>query len=100
MYSQIDNTFSPYAAVAGHQIFANTSTSTITVTLPASPATGDEVTIIDSRNNFTSNAVTVDRNGKPINNAASNATLGTNGQAVTFVYIDGTCGWNYKTNTA
>jgi len=99
-YSAIDNTYSPYTSVAGHQIFANTATNILTVKLPASPSIGDEVTIIDSRNNFTSNAVTVDRNGQPINNVAGDATLGTNGQAATFVYIDGTCGWNYKTNTA
>ena len=99
-FSQIDNTYSPYLAVPGHQIFANTSTSTITVTLPASPATGDEVTIIDSRGNFFSNNVTVGRNGKNIMSAASDATLATNGQAVSFVYIDATRGWAYKTNTA
>ena len=86
--------------MAGEQIFANTATNIITVNLPASPSIGDEVTIIDSRDNFTSNAVTVDRNGSPMNNGVVNETLGTNGQAATFVYIDGTCGWNYKTNTA
>jgi hypothetical protein len=91
----IDNTYSIFTAVAGDQIFANTSTNILTVKLPASPTVGDEVTIIDSRDNFASNAVTVDRNGKPINNAASNATLDTDGMSATFIYVDGTCGWNY-----
>ena len=92
----IDNTYSPYTAVAGDQIFVNTTTAVVTVNLPASPAVGDEVTIIDSRNYFGSNAVKVDRNGSPINNGTSNATLGTNAMAATFIYVDGTCGWNYK----
>jgi hypothetical protein len=92
----INNTYSPYLAVAGDQIFVDTTSAVATVTLPASPSVGDEVTIIDSRNYFASNAVTVDRNGKPINNGTSNATLNTNAMAATFIYIDATCGWNYK----
>ena len=92
----IDNTYSAYLAVAGDQIFVDTTSAVVTVTLPASPAVGDEVTIVDSRNYFASNAVTVDRNGKPINNGTSNATLNTNAMAATFIYIDATCGWNYK----
>ena len=92
----INNTYSPYLAVAGDQIFVDTTSAVATVTLPASPAVGDEVTIIDSRNYFGSNAVTVDRSGKPISNGTSNATLNTNAMAATFIYVDATCGWNYK----
>ena len=47
-YATITNSNSPYTAVAGAQILANTTTSTITVTLPAAASTGDEVTIIDA----------------------------------------------------
>ena len=92
----INNTYSPYTAVAGDQIFVDTTSAVATVNLPASPSVGDEVTIIDSRNYFASNAVTVGRNGSPINNGTSDATLGTNGMAATFIYVDATCGWNYK----
>jgi hypothetical protein len=70
------------------------------VTLPATPSTGDEVTIIDARGTFNTNNLTVGRNGKPINSAASDLTLSTNGQAITLVYVDATRGWAYKTNTA
>lgn len=92
----IDNTYSPYTAVAGDQIFVDTTSAVATVNLPASPSVGDEVTIIDSRNYFGSNAVTVGRNGSPINNGTSDATLNTNAMAATFIYVDATCGWNYK----
>ena len=89
-----------FTAVAGDQLLINTTQTTVTITLPASPAIGDEVVIIDARGTFASNAVTVERNGQPINSGTSNLALSTNGQAITLVYIDSTRGWAYKTNTA
>ena len=85
--------------MAGDQIFCNTSSAILTVTLPASPATGDEVTIIDSRGNFNSNNVTVGRNGSNIMSAASNDALTVDGQSCTLIYLDATRGWAYKNNT-
>ena len=67
--------------------------------LPASPSVGDLVTIIDSRGNFNSNNVTIDRNGSKIMSATSNDTLDVNGQSVTLIYLDATRGWAYKSNT-
>jgi len=99
-YATITDSNSPYTTVAGAQIFANTTSNPITLNLPASPAVGDEVTIIDTRGTFQSNNLTVGRNGQPINSAASDLTLNTNGQAITVVYVDATRGWAYKTNTA
>jgi len=99
-YATITDSNSPYTTVAGAQIFANTTSNPITVTLPASPSTGDEVTIIDTRGTWNSNNLTVGRNGQPINTASSDLTLSTNGQSITLVYIDSTRGWAYKTNTA
>ena len=95
----IDHTYTPYLAVAGDQIFCNTSSAILTVTLPASPSTGDEVTIIDSRGNFNSNNVTVGRNGSNIMSAASDDALNVNGQSATLIYLDSTRGWAYKNNT-
>ena len=99
-YATITDANSPYAIVAGAQVFANTTANPIEIDLPASPAVGDEVTIIDTRGTFNSNNVTVDRNGQPINSGTSNLTLNTAGQAVTLVYVDSTRGWAFKTNTA
>ena len=99
-YATITNSNTPYTAVAGAQILANTTSAVITVTLPAAASTGDEVTIIDARGTWGSNNLTVDRNGLNINSAASNLTLITNGQSITLVYVDATRGWAYKTNTA
>ena len=89
-----------YTAVAGDQLLINTTQTGVTITLPASPAVGNEIVIIDARGTFGSNAVTVERNGQPINSGTNNLSLSTNGQAVTLVYIDSTRGWSFKTNTA
>ena len=91
----IDNTYSPFTAVAGDQIFVDTTSAIVTVNLPASPEAGDTVTIIDVRNYFGSNKCTVGRNGKNILNAAADLDLTTNKMSVTLVYTDATCGWNY-----
>ena len=71
----------------------NTTSSAITITLPASPSAGDEVAILDYAGTFGTNAVTVARNSSNIQGVATNATIGTNNRSVTFVYIDGTKGW-------
>ena len=97
-YATITDSNTPYTAVAGAQIFANTSANPITVNLPLSPSTGDEVTIIDTRGSWGSNNLTVGRNGEPINTVTSDLTLSNNGQSITLVYIDSTRGWAYKTN--
>jgi len=93
-------TTAAYTAVAGDQILVNTTSSAITITLPASPAVGDEVTFIDARGTFNSNNLTINRNSQPINSGTSNLVLNTNGQAITLVYVDATRGWAFKTNTA
>ena len=91
-----------YTAVAGDNLLIDTTAAEVTITLPASPAMGDEVSIMDvsTTGGFGTNKVTVNRNSQPINTGTSNLTLTTNGQAFTLVYVDATRGWAYKTNTA
>ena len=86
--------------MAGDQLLTNTTTAGITITLPSSAATGDELVIVDARGTFQSNNLIINRNGHNINSSASNLTLSTNGQAITLVYVDTTRGWAFKTNTA
>ena len=97
-YATITDANSPYTAVAGAQILANTTSTVITVTLPSAASTGDEITIIDARGTWGSNNLTVGRNGLPINTGTSDLTLSNNGQSITLVYVDATRGWAYKTN--
>jgi len=89
-----------YTAVAGDQVLVNTSGSgasaPVTITLPASPSVGNEVTFIDSGNNFAANNLTVARNGSNILGSASDLTVSTNSSAFTLVYVNSTRGWIYK----
>ena len=91
-----------YTAVNGDQVLVDTSGggigAPVMITLPSSPAIGNEVTIIDSGNNLASNNLTIDRNGSNLLGAASNLTVSTNSVAFTLVYVNATRGWIYKDN--
>jgi hypothetical protein len=82
-----------FTAVSGNGYFVNTTSGAVTVTLPASPSAGDIVSLADYTNTFQTNNVTIGRNGSPIGGVSQDATLSTEGQSVTFVYVDGTEGW-------
>jgi len=82
---------------AGAQLLCNTSGGAFTVTLPASPAVGDEVSFMDQGYDFNSNALTIGRNGSNIVNAAADLVVNTQGAAFTLVFSgDATTGWTYK----
>ena len=82
-----------FTAVSGNGYFVNTTSGAITVTLPATPSAGDIVAVKDYANTFDTNNVTLARNGSNIGGAAIDATLSTEGLAVTLVYVDATKGW-------
>lgn len=90
-------TTTAYTAVNGDQIFVDTSSAAVTVTLPASPSVGNEVHFIDSKINFGSNNLTIGRNGSNINGSAANLTVNTNAESFTLVYANSAKGWIYKT---
>jgi len=82
---------------AGAQLLCNTNGGAFTVTLPASPALGDEVSFMDQGYDFNSNALTIGRNGSNIVNAAADLVVNTQGAAFTLVFSgDATTGWTYK----
>jgi len=81
---------------AGAQILANTNGGAFTITLPASPSTGDTVNFVDQGYDFNSNALTIGRNSSNIANAASDLVINTQGAAFGLVYSgDATTGWTY-----
>ena len=89
-----------YTAVAGDNLLIDTAAAQVTITLPASPSMGDEVSIMDvsATGGFGSNKVVVNRNGQPIRGAASNLDLATNNQSIKLRYTNATKGWQYVYN--
>ena len=84
---------STFTAANGEGYFANTSGGAFTMNLPAGSA-GAIVSVVDYTNTFQTNALTVSPNGsEKIGGVAATQTLTTEGQSVTFVYVDGTEGW-------
>ena len=82
---------------AGAQILVDTSGGSVTVTLPASPSTGDEVSFSDQKLSFDNNSLVVGRNSSNIAGSGSNLTVSTEGAGFTLVYSgDATAGWVYK----
>ena len=82
-----------FTATAGVGYFLNTTGGVITVNLPVGAA-GSSVAMTDYAATWQTNNVTVAANGsEKIGGIAEDATLSTEGQSVTFVYIDGTQGW-------
>jgi len=84
---------SPVTGVTGKGYFMNTTAGAITINLPAGAA-GSIVSMADYAGTWQTNNVTVAPNGaEKIGGIATNATLNTEGQSVTFVYVDSTQGW-------
>tara|TARA_R110002020_G_scaffold136230_1_gene303946 strand:+ start:1520 stop:2992 length:1473 start_codon:yes stop_codon:yes gene_type:complete len=82
-----------FTAANGEGYFANTTSGGFTMNLPAGSA-GNIVSVVDYTNTFASNNLTVTPNGsEKIGGANASATLSTEGQSVTFVYVDATEGW-------
>jgi|TARA_R100001463_G_scaffold6608_1_gene21520 hypothetical protein len=80
---------------AGAKLFVATNGGAVTITLPASPAVGDEVTFVDSRYTFDTNALTVGRNSSKIANASSDLVVNTEGAAFGLVFSGSDVGWTY-----
>jgi hypothetical protein len=85
-----------FNAVASEGYFINTTSVAITATLPASPSLGDFITFIDYAGTFDTNNLTIARNGKPIQGAASDLTVSVERAAFTLVFVDDTQGWLLK----
>ena len=89
-----------YTAVAGDNLLIDTQAAQVTITLPASPTIGDEVSFMDvsPSGGFATNKVTINRNSQPIRGAASNLELVANNQSIKLRYTNATKGWQYVYN--
>ena len=85
-----------YTASAGEGVFANTTSTAWTLTLPAG-SIFVEVSFIDYAGTFDSNALTIAANGsEKINGSTADLTVSVERSANTLVYTDGTQGWLLK----
>ena len=78
---------------AGDKVIVDSSSSALTMTLPASPTLGDEIAFIDGTNTAATNNITIDRNGEKIDGEAADMTIDINGAAFTLVYYNSSRGW-------
>ena len=82
-----------FTAVSGDGFFCNTTSGGFTANLPAGVA-GAIVSFADYAGTWQTNALTVSPNGsEKIGGANADVILNTEGQSVTFVYVDSTQGW-------
>ena len=84
-----------FTAANGEGYFINTTAGTVTMTMPSGSA-GSIVSIQDYNKTFDNNAFTVTpASGQKINGGIADGPLvvGTEGQGLTFVYVDSTVGW-------
>jgi hypothetical protein len=77
---------------AGSRYFVSSSSS-LTLTLPASPALNDEIQILDASGNASTYNITVSRNGNKINGGTGNLIIDTDGNWTTLLYTGSTYGW-------
>ena len=83
-----------FTAEAGKGYWINTTSSAVTVTLPASANAGDTIQFSDYSRTWGTNNVTIDQNSlKFQGNTSPNPVYDTNGETIHIVYSGSTQGW-------
>jgi len=82
-----------FTAAASQFFPVNTTSGTVSMTLPSSPSAGDQVGVVDYAGTFDSNALVILPNGSPIQGSVSSKKLDTEREGVVLQYVDGTQGW-------
>jgi hypothetical protein len=82
-------------ASAGNGYFIDTTSAAHTINLPASASLGDQIAIKDYAGTFSSNNLTIGRNGHNIQGVANDSLISTNRASLLLVYVDSTKGWIY-----
>ena len=83
---------SNFTAAAGKGYFVNTTSNTVTVTLPSSPSTGDLIELIDFAGTASSNKILI-ASSNNIEGASGDKAIRNNFGSVAIVYSGATKGW-------
>ena len=75
-----------FNATSGSRHAIDTSSNTVTATLPGSPATGDAIFFADAGGNYATNKLTLGRNGNTIMGLTQDMDVTTNNQSVGVFY--------------
>ena len=92
------STSSNITVAANDRYFVDTSGGAKTITLPASPQTGDQVSLIDLASTFDTNNLTIARNSLKIMGQSADMTVSTEDAAIQLVYTGSTYGWKLTQN--
>lgn len=79
--------------LANDEVFADTTSGIITLTLPAFPVTGSRVRVLDPKGTWGTNKCVIARNGNKIAGDASDLELTVSGDSVELVFYSGTSDW-------
>jgi hypothetical protein len=82
-----------FISIAGNGYAVNTSSSNVTVTLPASPTAGQQINLFDYGQTFSANALIIYPNGNKVLGNTSNITVQSSGASIGLVYFDSIKGW-------
>ena len=83
---------------ANDRYFVDTSGGAVTMTLPASPQTGDQVSFIDLSGTFDTNNLTIGRNSLKIMGLSEDLVISTENAGIQLVYTGSTNGWKLTQN--
>jgi hypothetical protein len=84
---------SSYTAVNNDRLFINTANGAVTITLPATPNTGDSVRFIDVAGSFGTHALTIGRNSLKIMGLTEDLVVNEQYAGLGLVYSGSTYGW-------
>ena len=82
---------------ANDRYFIDTTSGAQTVNLPASPLTGDQVSLLDLAGTFDTNNLTIGRNSLKIMGLSEDMVITTENAAIQLVYTGATYGWKLTT---
>ena len=82
-----------FTAANGEGYFIDTSGGAVTMTLPASPSAGAIVAFKDYSGDFSTNNLTIGRNGSNLDGTSADKAIDTDNTSMSLVYVDATQGW-------